>query len=297
MKRRRGRRSFWWWSWLLLITAAGGTFGGAFFGKKVWEKAEKEYPSTAVVKVGIRPPFQGKQYDDVPTGVANVNEAAVMAKMESHDGLSAIAAELDLMQRWGLGLDEVIAALRSSLDLDLNQKENELNVTVVRPNPEEAAELANVIAKKFPEIIKEFDKTNKAEGLERLKLEAAPYAEAEEEARLMVKKALADIKVKLDPRPGVDLGIYMSVPAVLDAKLGWESASEARVAFLKGQIEYESYWNKPTKPSLVSTKATPAPTFSGPELQPFQIQFGLYGLTLGLFAGILLMGILWKLFP
>ena len=297
MKRRRGRRSFWWWSWLLLVTAVGGTLGGAMWGKKQWEEADKDYPSIAGVKVDIRAPFKGKKQKQSPTGLANLNEAQVMQEIESHDNLSQFATELDLTQKWGLGLEEAVSELRASVDLDLNQRKQELSVQVVRPNPDEAAELANAIAKKVPEVIKTLDESNKAEGLKRLKLEIEPYHKAEEEARLTLKKALADIKVKLDPKPGIDLGIYMEVPAILDAKVEWDSAREASLKFATGQREFEQHWQRKLSPSVVTTPAIPALNFTGPEVQPFQVQFGLYGLTLGLFGGIILMAICWKLFP
>ena len=297
MKRRRGRRSFWWWSWLLLLTALGGTIGGAYYGKLEWEKADKDYPASAVVNVDIRAPFKGNNLEENPTGMANVNEAQVMKEIESHDALSKVAANLNLTQKWALGLDEVIAALRSSLDLHLDQEEKKMEVAIVRPEPNEAAEIANAIAKIVPDVIKALDTANKSAGLERLKLEADPYNKTESEARQALKKALADIKVNLEIRPGMDLNIYMTVPAVAEAKEYWDTVRETKIAFDISQGEYERYWQKLLKPSFVTTQATPAPTFSGPEMQPFQVQFGVYGLTLGLFGGILLMAIFWKLLP
>ena len=297
MKRRRGRRGFWWWSWLLLMTAVGGTLGGAFYGKKQWEEADKDYPSTAVVKVDIRAPFSSKKHQSAPTGLSNVNETQVMQQIESHDSLSKIAADLGLTQKWALGLEDVITSLRASVDLDLRREDKELHVTVVRADPAEASELANAIADKIPDLIKTIDASNKAEGLKRLSLELEPYVEEEENSRLALKKALEDIKVKLDPKPGIELGIYMEVPAVLNAKVEWDSARETRLKFSSEQRTFETYWKTMLKPSLVTTKATPAPTFTGPEMQPFQVQFGLYGLTLGLFGGVVLMAICWKLFP
>ncbi|MDB4544616.1 hypothetical protein N9Z83_01595, partial [Akkermansiaceae bacterium] len=162
----------------------------------------------------------------------------------------------------------------------------------IRPDPAESAELANAIAKRVPEVIKNLDEFNKAEGLERLKLEAEPYIKTEQDAKDALKKALADMKVNLEIEPGIDLNIYMTVPAVAEAKEYWDTVRETKIAF-----EFERYWQKITKPSLVTTKATPAPYFTGPEVQPFQMQFGLYGLTLGLFVGILLMAVCWKLLP
>ena len=297
MKRRRGRRSFWWWSWLLLLTAVGGTLGGAFYGKQEWEKADKEYPASAIVKTDIRAPFKGNNLKESPTGIANVNESQVMKEIESHAALSKITTDLDLTQKWALGLEDVITALRSSLDVNLEQEDKMMEVAIVRPDPNEAAEIATAIAKMVPDVIKALDASNKSAGLERLKLEAEPYNQTEADARQALKQALLNIKVNLEPTPGMDLNIYMTVPAVAEAKEYWDTVRETKIAFDISQGEYGRYWQKPLKPSFVSSPATPAPNFTGPEMQPFQVQFGLYGLTLGLFGGIVLMTICWKLFP
>ena len=297
MKRRRGRRSFWWWSWLLFLMAIGGTLGGAFYGRQEWERADKEYPAFAIVKTYIRAPFKGSNLKESPTGIANANESQLMKEIESRSALSKIAADLNLIQKWGLGIDEVIVALRSSLDLNLDQKDKLMEVAIVRPDPNEAAEIATAIAKMVPDVIKTLDASNKSAGLERLKLEAKPYNQTEAEARQALKQALLNIKVNLEPTPGMDLNIYMTVPAVAEAKEYWDTVRDTKIAFDISQGEYTRYWQKPLKPSFVSSPATPAPNFTGPEIQPFQVQFGLYGLTLGLFGGIVLMAICWKLFP
>ena len=297
MKRRRGRRSFWWWSWLLFLTAVGGTLGGAFYGKQEWEKADKEYPASAIVETNIRAPFKGNNLKESPTGIANVNESQVIKEIESHATLSKIAADLNLTQKWELGLDDVITTLRSSLDVNLDQQDKMMEVAIVRPDPNEAAEIATAIAKMIPDVIKALDASNKSAGLERLNLEAEPYNQTEADARQALKQALLNIKVNLEPTPGMDLNIYMTVPAVAEAKEYWDTVRETKIAFDISQGEYGRYWQKPLKPSFVSRAATPAPNFTGPEMQPFQVQFGLYGLTLGLFGGIALMTICWKLFP
>lgn len=297
MKRRRGRRSFWWWSWLLFLTAVGGTLGGAFYGKQEWEKADKEYPASAIVETNIRAPFKGNNLKESPTGIANVNESQVIKEIESHATLSKIAADLNLTQKWELGLDDVITTLRSSLDVNLDQQDKMMEVAIVRPDPNEAAEIATAIAKMIPDVIKALDASNKSAGLERLNLEAEPYNQTEADARQALKQALSNIKVNLEPTPDMDLNIYMTVPAVAEAKEYWDTVRETKIAFDISQGEYGRYWQKPLKPSFVSRAATPAPNFTGPEMQPFQVQFGLYGLTLGLFGGIALMTICWKLFP
>ena len=281
----------------MFLVAIGGTLGGVFYGRQEWDKADKEYPAFASVKTDIRAPFKGNNLKESPTGIANANESQLMKEIESRSALSKIAADLNLPQKWALGLDEVIAALRSSLDLNLDQKDSLMEVAIVRPDPNEAAEIATAIAKMIPDVIKALDTSNKSAGLERLKLEAEPYNQTEADARQALKQALLDIKVNLEPTPGMDLNIYMTVPAVAEAKEYWDTVRETKIAFDLSQGEYTRYWQKPLKPSFVSSPATPAPNFTGPEIQPFQVQFGLYGLTLGLFGGIVLMAICWKLFP
>jgi hypothetical protein len=220
-----------------------------------------------------------------------------MKELESHAVLSKIATDLNLAPKWELGLDDVITTLRSSLDVNLNQRDKMMEVAIVRPNPDEAAKIANAIAEMVPDLIKALDASNKSAGLERLKLEAEPYNQTEADARQALKQALLNIKVNLEPTPGIDLNIYMTVPAVAEAKEYWDTVRETKIAFDISQGEYGRYWQKPLKDSSVSRRATPAPNFTGPEVQPFQVQFGLYGLTLGLFGGIILMAICWKLFP
>jgi hypothetical protein len=275
----------------------GGTLGGAFYGKQEWEKADKEYPASAIVETNIRAPFKGNNLKESPTGIANVNESQVIKEIESHATLSKIAADLNLTQKWELGLDDVITTLRSSLDVNLDQQDKMMEVAIVRPDPNEAAEIATAIAKMIPDVIKALDASNKSAGLERLNLEAEPYNQTEADARQALKQALSNIKVNLEPTPDMDLNIYMTVPAVAEAKEYWDTVRETKIAFDISQGEYGRYWQKPLKPSFVSRAATPAPNFTGPEIQPFQVQFGLYGLTLGLFGGIALMTICWKLFP
>ena len=202
----------------MFLTAVGGTLGGAFYGKQEWEKSDKEYPASAIVKTDIRAPFKGNNLKQSPTGIANVNESQVMKEIKSHAALSKIAADLNLTQKWALGLNEVIAALRSSLDVNLDQEDKMMEVAIVRPDPTEAAEIATAIAKLVPDVIKALDASNKSAGLERLKLEAEPYDQTEADARQALKQALFNIKVNLEPTPDIDLNIYMTVPAVAEAK-------------------------------------------------------------------------------
>jgi hypothetical protein len=127
--------------------------------------------------------------------------------------------------------------------------------------------------------------------------DSQPLLDEEAAAKAKLKQALAAKGVNIDPGPGVDLGDYLYIPEVLDAKLEWDSTGEALKAIYDSQAEYRNYWAKTVKPSFVMAKAVAPPSFVGPDLQPFQVRWSVYGLTAGMVAGSLLMLICWKLFP
>ncbi|MDB4334514.1 hypothetical protein N9984_03555, partial [Akkermansiaceae bacterium] len=82
MQRRKTRKGFWWWSWLLIFFAAGGTGGGWFVGEKLWEKAPKDYVSTAVLKVDITPPYVAPEAQGfVVSGLVNEEETQVLSNL------------------------------------------------------------------------------------------------------------------------------------------------------------------------------------------------------------------------
>ena len=299
MKRRRGRRGFWWWSWLLALVTIGGVVGGFFFGKKQWEDAPKDYVSAATVSFHVRPPFvaSGAGVQQTVSGIANLNEVAVMREIESDSVLSPLVTELDLSQKWGLGTDDAVAELREAIELDLNREKKELYVILTRPDPVESALIANGLADRIAPTIKAFDDQAKAEGVNKVDDELRPFLEAEADARATLKAALMAKDIKIDPEPGVDLGPYLFIPEVLAANLEWDSARENLETRRAEQGQYSSYWGRAVKPSIVMVRAEPPPTFSGPELKPFQVEWALYGLTTGLVVGSLLSLLCWKLFP
>jgi len=108
---------------------------------------------------------------------------------------------------------------------------------------------------------------------------------------------LAEKGVEIELYPGVDLDAYALIPEVLSARLEWDSKREIFETTKQGQGEYASYWGRAVKPTFVTSKAEAPRGFVGPDVEPFQMQWGLYGLTAGLVIGSLLTLICWKLFP
>lgn len=299
MKQRRGRRGFWWWSWLLALITIGMTVGGFYYGKKRWENVPKDYVAEALLSVDIREPFARTGATEIATGLLNTSETEVLRSIESNDDLVAIINDLELSKRWEISRDEAVVELKSSLDLDLDRKEKELTVKLTRHAPEEAAEIANAIARTIPERIRSLDEKKIGEAEMKLQEEIVPLQEAAEEARLEVKKALAEINAPLDPVPGMDLSTYLQVPAVAAANLDWEAAMvylNDYMTSVDGKREFSKYLAKTIKPSVMISPAVPPTRISGPELRPFQMQTALYGLTSGLLAGVLMMALCWKLF-
>ena len=132
----------------------------------------------------------------------------------------------------------------------------------------------------------------------KLELELQPFVDEEVDARAKIKSALAENNIPIDPQPGMKIDeIYTVLPKVHDAMVEWDLAQRNLVERQSDQVQYTNYWKKSVRPSLVSENAVPALSFIGPELQPFQVEWSLYGLTLGLVVGSLLMLVCWKLFP
>ncbi len=299
MKRRRGRRGFWWWSWLLALVTAVGVVGGFLYGKKKWEDGPKDYLSTAKLSVHIRPPFVAKsaRVEDSGSRLANLNEEAVLRDLKSDDALRPIIETLDLSAAWGLGTDDALTELRSSIDLEHDRLVKELDVRVTRHDPLEAAQIANLIAEGVYGRVKVVDERQKLEGAKTLSLELAPFIEIEAEARAELKAAFAAKNLKIDPKPGMDVSTYLLDPTIRDAHLEWDSARETLKGVKESQRAFESHWSRSVRPTIIVTKAVPPPSFYGPEVEPIQMQWALYGLTAGLILGSLLSLICWKLFP
>lgn len=298
MKKRRGRRSFWWWSWLLLLVAGGFTAAGFYIGQKKWENAPKDYQATALVSFHVRAPFVGLGVAaTTPSGFATSNELAVMREIRSDEALADFISEMDLAEKWGLGSQEAIEALRPAIQLDLDKTTQQLAIVVTRPDPQEASDLANAIASNVSTTIQAADEKAKAESNEALEVELEPFREAEVASRTALREALAERQIKIDPASGVDLGPYLFIPEVMSAKIEWDSAREVLGSTQQGQSQYLNYWARAVKPSVVTLRAEPPAGFVGPEVKPFQVEWSLYGLTIGLALGMLLSFACWKLFP
>ena len=285
---------------MLALVTVGGVAGGYVFGKKQWEKAPKDFVSAATLNFHVRPPFAARGVgvqQAIVGGVANLNEAEVMRELRSDTVLAPIVTKMSLSQKWEMGADEAMDVLRSSIELDLNKEKQELYVILTRPNPVESAEIANALAEKVPVVIKALDDQAKAEGGKKVKVELEPFIEGEVVAKAKLKSALAAKGVEIELYPGVDLDAYSLIPEVLSARVEWDSAREVLESTKLGQGEYSSYWGRAVKPTFVSQEATPPPRFVGPDVKPFQVQWGLYGLTAGLVVGSLLTLLCWKLFP
>lgn len=299
MKKRRGRRGFWWWSWLLLMLTIGGVVGGFFYGKQKWDEAPKEYLAYATLSFHVRDIFVSARngIQAGSSGVANANESEVLRKIKSEGSLKEVALKLDFAKQWKVEKDEAILQLRGALDLDLDQVREKLTVVTRLNDPQEAADFANIVATAIPSLIKKIDEKNKSEGLEQLARDSQPLIDESVIAKGKLKESLAAKGVNIEPGPGVDLGDYLYIPEVLDAKLEWDSTSDALKAIYDSQSEYRNYWSKTVRPSIVTAKAIVPPNFVGPNLQPFQVRWSVYGMTAGMVLGSLLMVICWKLFP
>lgn len=299
MKKRRGRRGFWWWSWLLIVLTIGGVVGGFFYGKKKWDEAPKEYVAYATLSFHVRDVFVSSQneFQAGATEVADANQSEVLRNVKLEESLKGIALNLDFANQWGMTQNEVVIRLRGGLDLDLDQVTNQLTVEARLNDSQDAADFANAVAAEIPNLIKRLDEKKKKEAMDQFSQDSQPLVDENLNAKEKLKESLAAKGVKLEPGPGVDLGDFLYIPEVLDAKLEWDSTSDALKALYDSQSEYRNYWSKLVSPSFVMAEATPPPSFVGPNLQPFQARWSVYGMTMGLVVGSLLMLICWKLFP
>lgn len=283
---------------MALVTILG-VLGGGFYGRKKWADGPKDYYSIAKLSVHIRPPFVAKaaKLDDVGSRLDNLNEEAVLRDLKSDETLAPVIEAFDLAQAWGLGTDDALTELRSSVDLEHDRLDKELRVRVSRHDPVEAANIANMIADGVYERIKVVDERQKLEGARILEQELTPFLEAEEDARMALKEAFAAKKINIDPKPGMDVSAYLLEPSIRDAHLEWDTARETMIGVKDSQRAFESHWSRKLRPTIVTDKAVPATFFYGPQVEPIQMQWALYGLTFGLIVGSLLSLLCWKLFP
>lgn len=267
-------------------------------GKKEWEEAPKEFQTTAKLTFHTRSPFVASQsgVQASSNSVANENESQVLREVLSDEILGEIVTKLDLAKKWGMAPAEVIMQLRSGVELDLTKERAELNVQVTLYDPAEAAEVANAIAEAVPGLIKVLDERNKVEGFKGLEMEVQPLVDEEFAALSRLKERLKENGITIEPGPGVDLGDYLFIREVLDAKVEWDAAREILASMSKGQAEYRNYWGRSVKPSFIAARAEPPGGFVGPAVEPFQIRWSVYGMTAGMMLGSILMLIFWKLF-
>ncbi|MFT6861556.1 MAG: hypothetical protein ACJAVK_000108 [Akkermansiaceae bacterium] len=273
--------------------------GGFFVGKKQWDDAPKEYLATAKLSFHVRDPFvPAKSGVEISaSAVADKNEAQVLRETKSEDVLGEIAKELGLAQKWGMSPADSITKVRTGLELDLNKERDELSIKTTLNDPVIAAEVANVVAAALPPRIKSIDERNKVESFRQMEIEAQPFVDRELEAMATLKKQLLANGVTIEPGPEVDLGDFLFIREILDAKLEWDAAREILAITRTGQDEYQKYWAKPIKPSFLGEKAAAPPSFVGPALKPYQSRWSVYGLTMGMVVGLLLSLVCWKLFP
>ena len=299
MKKRRGRRGFWWWSWLLIALTIGGVVGGFFLWEKEVGRGPKEYVAYATLSFHVRDVFVSSQNEIQAgsTGVADANQSEVLRNVKLEESLKGIALNLDFADQWGMTQNEAVIRLRGGLDLDLDQVTDQLTVGARLNDSQDTADFANAVATEIPNLIKRLDEKKKKEATDQFSPDLQPLVDENLTAKEKLKESLAAKGVKLEPGPGVDLGDYLYIPEVLDAKLEWDSTSDALRAIYDSQSEYRNYWSKVVSPSFVMAKATAPPSFVGPNLQPFQARWSVYGMTVGLVVGSLLMLICWKLFP
>jgi len=244
MKKRRGRRGFWWWSWLLIALTIGGVVGGFFYGKKKWDEAPKEYVAYATLSFHVRDVFVSSpnEIQAGSTGVADANQSEVLRNVKLEESLKGIALNLDFANQWGMTQNEAVFRLRGGLDLDLDLVADQLTVEARLNDSQDTADFANAVAAEIPNLIKRLDEKKKKEATDQFSRDAQPLVDENLTAKEKLKESLAAKGVKLEPGPGVDLGDYLYIPEVLDAKLEWDSTSDALKAIYDSQSEYRNYW-------------------------------------------------------
>ena len=301
MLHRKRRKGFWWYSWLLVLTIGGGVVGGYYGGLKMWEAAPKDYEATAVMRVEIRPVF-------TPTGAVelaaeegldlggdnSVNELEALRYAQGSESLKPTIRELDLAAKWGLTESETLAELANSVDAELEVPE--ITISVIRSDPEEAALLANTVAKNAVDSLKRFDESLHTTAMKRLDAELAvvrgPVNLALEEAAT----ALREAKVPITPTIDTDLQPYMEIPEVLNAAVDLTSAKERLEQVQRDQKKERIFFARPMASPEIIKEATPPAKHVGPPTEPFTQQGMLMGSIAGILGGLLLMFIFWKLF-
>lgn len=294
MLQRKRRKGFWWYSWLLVLLVGGGIGGGWYLGDQRWQEGPKDYRSTALLKADIREPYLAGVSPDQPRGVLSATQLEAQRVVRGVETLRPVMRELRLTDRWVVTEGEALRMLAESVDVDLS--EGEFKIVTVRPDPAEAAEIANAVAARAALALRESDQAQREAAAQRLEEEL-------DRERLPLRRALATATeaLKAEGIPiavteETDLSTYMELAPVLDAQVEIESAKERLREREQKQVEERRHWQKDMEVPEVTVQAVPAVKFSGPERTPFQQQGMLYGGTIGLGLGLLLMFVFWKLF-
>jgi len=277
MLKRKRRKGFWWYSWILVLLTIGGAVGGYFWGEKKWEKADKEYRSTAILDVPVRELF-GVSSSDGATGAESVNRNNALKSIRGVKTLKEVMRSLNLTSRWVVAEEECLKILTQSVSAEFGDG-NEVNLTVTRNSPKEAEELVNAVADQALEAVGLFDTQKKEKGLELLDEELERAREPIDRALASAASALEANKLPIVPNVDTDLSPYMEIKEILDAKVDLDAAKEDYRQAELAQLKKRSYWDRSLAAPKVIQKGVAPATFSGPEKKPFHNEGTLQGFT------------------
>ena len=299
MQRRKTRKGFWWWSWLLVIFIAGGTAGGWFVGETLWEKAPKQYRSTAKLRAYVIPDYLGSGTVRGFEGERHSTAAKVLQDLESVEFLTSFAQDdvMALEQRWGIPLAAVIKELRESIILDY-RKNNELFITVERTTPEEAEEIANYLSVLAVERLEFLNRKLRDIGMEGVNAQLQVYTQAVSDSHSEYSAIIrAKSGLNIDPKPGMDLNTYNTYgEEVINAQVNWQEALDDLKEAEREFYPETSHWKQKVLPSSVLEAAELPIDIYGPQLEPYHTRGAIGGLSLGICLGLLAMLMCWKLF-
>ncbi|MDB4354225.1 hypothetical protein N9Z02_02865 [Akkermansiaceae bacterium] len=298
MQRRKTRKGFWWWTWLLVLFTAGGTIGGWFVGQKLWEKAPKDYVSSAVLKVDIVPPYidskATKSFEGIG-GVLNDEELKVLKSLDSISFLTIMGEHYNLWERWGVDQNEGIKKLRDALQFDLNEN-RELSIQATQHSPEDALELAKFAVETAVPGLEQLAEARKAEGLAAMEADLEVAQQQADDATAELAAAIKVMGATVEPREGMNLDPYMIEPSVLQARVAWDSALGYLKERKRALLPMKMHWERKVKTAMVVEAPELPMRISGPQKEPFQTRGAVAGVSLGIIFGLLSMLMCWKLF-
>ncbi|MDB4318768.1 hypothetical protein N9916_00235 [Akkermansiaceae bacterium] len=296
MQRRKTRKGFWWWSWLLIFFAAGGTGGGWFVGEKLWEKAPKDYVSTAVLKVDITPPYVAPEAQGfVVSGLVNEEESQVLSNLKSVYFLKVIGEHADAWQRWGVDEADGVDLLRRSISFEMLESK-ELEIKVTQQSPEDALHLATAVVEKTINGLSELADQRTEAGLELLAKELSSSEQVVSDAKAELVAAIKNTGATINPTPSMNLDAYMVDEDALYAKIAWDRALEEFDARERKLRPMQRHWERKVRLAVVVQVPELPTEISGPLKEPYQTQGAVAGVTVGLLLGLLAMLGCWKLF-